>query len=177
MLRALIVGDAKGGADEAGAALAMFRPDAICATNMIGIEWPGRLDYWCTLHPFKAGPWPGMAEALRRRQLAGRNKPQVWAHKVAPGIDRQTDDWAGSTGLLCVKVMRLEQFTRIVLAGVPMSQAGGHYYDDQPWGAAHVFRKGWSRKQRELAPYIRSMSGWTKDLLGAPTEAWLAGTE
>lgn len=176
LLKALVLGDAATVLEDAGRALELFEPDAICATNNIGIDWPGRLDYWCTLHPTKCPDWIGIVEALKKRLAAGRNRPQIWGHKPAPGIDRSTEDWRGSTGLLCVKVMRFEEhFDRIVLAGMPMSEAGCHYYTDRVWNTAERYRAGWRKHLSDIAPYVRSMGGWTQEILGAPTPEWING--
>lgn len=177
MLRALVVADAAGWQEEAAAALRMFTPDAIAATNNAGIEWPGRLDYWVSLHHNKCPDWPGIVVALERRLAAGRNRPQIWGYDGEagmPGFDRCTTDWKGATGLLAVKVLREEGFERIVLAGMPMSREGGHFYDSKPWLQADRYRAAWTRHRTEIEPFVRSSSGWTKELLGAPTPEWLA---
>lgn len=174
LLKALVLGDAKCVHEDARRALELFEPDAICATNNIGRDWEGRLDYWCTLHPERCPNWDGMAAELKKRLATGRNRPQTWAHKKANGIDRTTTDWQGSTGLLCVKMLREEGFGRIVLAGAPMSKDGGHYYDGKDWLQFNHYIGGWQKRREEIAPYVRSMSGFTRELLGEPTKEWIA---
>jgi hypothetical protein len=115
-----------------------------------------------------------MEMALHRRRQAGLNRPQTWAHKPYRGIDRSTPDWAGSSGLFAVKVAIEEGFERIVLAGVPMTAEGAHYYDAKVWTAAHVFHSGWNHRLPQIKDIVRSMSGWTRELLGEPTRDWLA---
>lgn len=176
-MKAVILGDAAGVHDDFRSAMAVFRdagaePDAIAATNNIGIDWTGHLDYWATLHPLPCRDWPGMEDALARRLKAGRNRPQTWAYKPGRGVDRSTSDWGGSTGLFTVKVLLEEGFTRIVLAGVPLTQ-DPHYYDDRPWAEAKNFRSRWLRNIEAISPYVRSMSGWTAEILGEPTAEWL----
>lgn len=174
-LSALVLGSAASMWEEAEAALKLFTPDAVCAANNSGIVWPDRLDYWVTLHPGPDPNWPGVVVALEKRLAAGRNRPQVWGHKVATGIDRHTSDWKGSTGLLCVKVLREEGFERIVLAGVPMTREAGHFYDKKPWLQFDNYVKAWPAHKAELAPFVRSMTGYTKELFGEPTQEWFAG--
>jgi hypothetical protein len=174
MLRALALGDGRCVYDDAIAALAMFNPDATGATNNIGCDWEDRVDYWATLHPSKCPNWLGIVAAVDKRVKRGRNRPQVWGHKKAPGVDRWTQDWRGSTGLLLVKVLIEEGFERIVLAGIPMSREAGHYYDNvRPWLQFERYHGGWTRNAHLLSPYVRSMSGWTRELLGPPTSEWL----
>jgi len=62
---------------------------------------------------------------------------------------------------------------RIVLAGIPMSAEYAHYYNPGQWTQAHMYHKGWKKHLDKIAPYVRSMSGWTRELLGAPDEEWL----
>lgn len=181
-LKALVLGDARCVREDAAAALSMFDPDAVAATNNIGRDWEGRLDYWCTLHPESTRDWSGgIQKVLADRLAAGRNRPQVWAHKRADGIDRvsgdeKTSPWMkGSSGLLCVRALRMEGFERIVLAGVPMSKDGGHYYDGKDWLQFDHYTAAWKTLRDELAPYVRSMSGLTRELFGEPSPDWIAG--
>jgi hypothetical protein len=107
---------------------------------------------------------------------------EVWCHKkLGPrpgyfyeGVDKTTDDWAGSSGLFAAKVALEEGFVKIILAGVPLTSDGRHVVRDRPFTAAQAFRQGWQTRFKRIAPYLRSMSGWTQELLGAPTPEWLA---
>lgn len=170
---ALVLGDAACVHVDATAALKLFTPSAIAAANNIGIEWQGHLDFWFTLHPGACIDWIGIRDAVARRTKAGRNKPEVWAHKAAPAIDKTTPDWGGSTGLLAVKGLLELGFERIVLAGVPMDTSP-HFYNGQPWRQVERYRQAWKAHLHEIAPFVRSMSGWTADLLGKPDADWLA---
>ncbi len=38
---------------------------------------------------------------------------------------------------------------------------------------AIAFRQGWITSRDELSPHFRSMSGWTRELFGLPTEDWI----
>ncbi len=42
------------------------------------------------------------------------------------------------------------------------------------WGDAPHYREAWTDALPEIAGRARSMSGWTRDLLGAPTADWIA---
>jgi hypothetical protein len=48
-----------------------------------------------------------------------------------------------------------------------------HITRHKPWHAAPGFIRGWHRHTGEIKPFVRSMSGWTKDQLGEPTFLWL----
>lgn len=171
----LILGGASSVWNDAAAAFDLFRPDMVIAVNdMIG-SWPDYLDIAASLHPEKLHIW------LNERRHNGFNEPQTWAHKasgpngkVEARIDRTTDDWAGSSGLFAVKVALKCGCDRVVLAGVPMSADGAHFFDAEPWQEASAYHKAWLKYQSEIAPFVRSMSGWTADLLGRPDASWLA---
>lgn len=174
-MKALILGCAECVWKDADAALNMFEPDAIFAIKHMIEHWPGRFDYAITLHPEM------LAGFIKGRERRGFPMGfQTWAHtdrgprgKPFAKIDRVTEDWAGSSGLLAVKVAREEDFDKIVLAGVPMQSEAGHFARKKPWVAAESFRRPWLNRQQALAPYVRSMSGWTKQLFGRPTPEWL----
>ena len=174
MKAALLLGDADCVWEDAYAAMSEYRFDIIAATNMMGADWPEDIDHWFTLHPtpIHDAEWPGIEILKDRRLRAGRNKPTVWSHWDAPGVDLVRSDWGGSSGLFGVKCLLQDlKCTAIVLAGIPMTHAGGHYYEEgqrRHWKDAHKYHKGWQKHHDEIAPYVRSMSGLTREWLGAP---------
>lgn len=170
---ALLLGDAKCVYDDAEAALELFEPEVIAACNNIGVKWQGHIDHWFTLHPHAAVDWAGIELAMKRRLEAGLNKPFTWGHKPAKGIDFDTPDWQGSTGLIAVKGLLEIGVQKIVLAGVPLTKQDGHFYDSKEWSQAERYRRGWNKRVDQLTPHVRSMSGWTREVFGAPTREWL----
>ena len=173
MRRALVLGDAACVFADASAALDLSPFEAIAACNNMIVRWQGHLDYAISLHPEPAPDWNGLRAAIKARTDRGFNRPEVWSYKPANCVDRWTPDWAGSTGLLAVKVLLELGFDRIVLAGVPISEAEGHFYDPKPWNAARIFRRGWLGHLEEIRANTRSMSGWTAEQLGMPSAEWL----
>lgn len=171
MAIALILGGAECVWDDARRALAMFTPDAVIAVNdMIGL-WPDRVDYGVSLHPEK------LSAFVRNRKVNGGNTNlQLWSHKrLRDEVHKTTSDWAGSSSLFAVKVALIEEkFDGVVLAGVPMEPEAGHIVRKKAWQSANMFRRGWIKRQSEYEARTRSMSGWTKQLLGEPTPEWLA---
>lgn len=172
--RALVLGGASCVWADVEAALALGEYDAVIAANDVGAHWTGRLDHWVSLHPDKFDGW-----VRSRREKGYPDGFTTWAHKKQAGcpVDRETDDWKGSSGLFAAKVARELGFDRIVLCGVPLDAEGAHFFDPKPWSAFKSFRFGWLSHRQEIAPFVRSMSGWTKEILGAPTEGWIAGRE
>jgi hypothetical protein len=169
MAVALIIGGADHVIEDAVAAMRLFEPDAFMLLNDMISRWPMRCDYALTLHPEKISDW------LRLRQQKGLSRPgEVWCHKSGPLIDRYTRDWSGSSGLFAVKVALVElKFDGIVLAGVPMQSSSNHFVRQEPWASAASFQNGWRTRYPEIKDSVRSMSGWTKDLLLYPDEQWL----
>lgn len=156
----------------------MVQPDAVVAVNHMIARWAGELDYAITLHPEMLEAW----QVQRHRR--GFPEPSISiAHEAKPGprIDRVVDyRWpgmnaSGSSGLFAVKVALEEGFDRIILAGVPMTADGGHITYGGPWALVNSYTGAWKEALPRLVGKVRSMSGWTKDLLGLPSDEWLAG--
>ena len=172
---ALVIGGAETAFAEATAVceLAGFEAspaNAVFAVNDMIAAYPHVVDHAVTLHPHKLMGW------LRERHKAGFAPPlRSWCHrnKQAHFTDWSAD-WGGSSGLLAVKIARELGFNRIILCGVPMTVQGGHFRRHQRWVSAFGFRPAWERHAAELRPYVRSMSGWTREIFGAPPGAhWL----
>lgn len=162
--------------DDIKAARELFEPDAFFVTNDMIPLWPERIDYVCSLHPEKVADW------LSERHKKGLPSPgEIWCHKIAgprglvhKGVDHTTNDWAGSSGLFAAKVALEQGFGKIVTCGVPLDSERTHIARKRIWSAAHAFRSGWKRNHDKLRDKVRSMSGWTKEFLGAPSPEWLA---
>lgn len=184
MIRALVVGGANGFGNDVRAALELFEPDVVYVCNDMGVSYQS-FDYWVTLHPEKMAKW----KKERAQLVTGEHPPTVgplWKEvgtepkKFAHTMDRQASyRWhdgqrsSGSTGLFAAKVALDDGCTHVVLAGVPMSAKAGHHFRRGHWKDCDAFLPMW----RESLPYIRdrvrSMSGWTLELLGRPTPTWL----
>lgn len=175
--RAICLGSATCQAEDLRAAAAMGISQEngwlLVAVNHAARDWPGPVDHWATFHSELMPRW------LSDREKAGRPAPgRLWTaeHRIQPvkvGMDR-APNWAGSSGLLAVTVALRLQCRRIVLCGIPLDHEQGHY--DNPkvrWRDATNYRRGWTTHLDQMRDSVRSMSGWTKELLGAPTEEWL----
>lgn len=171
-LTALILGGADTlEADRAGAE-ALFTPDLIIACNHAGRDQSGRIDHWATMHPELFPRW-----ITARAALGHPPAGQLWhaKHRV-PGVDsRPVTAWGGSSGMLCVCVAFELGCSHVVLAGVPMLKTARHYDDQRHWTEAAQYWPSWERRAPEMIGRVRSMSGWTLKLLGAPTREWLNG--
>lgn len=169
MPTALIIGGANSVWDDAYRALQLFRPDAVFVINDMIALWPLRVDYVVSLHPDK------LEKFINSRRHNGFDlRFQVWAHKkMGKYVDRTTPDWSGSSGLFAVKIAKEEGFNAIVVAGVPIDADANHIVRNEYWKSAITFRNGWNKRASEICDITRSMSGWTRTLLGEPTQNWL----
>lgn len=158
----------------------------VAACNEAGIFLPGAYKLWASLHPEKL-----VAEWAPMREAAGLPMPEhVICNKGGRGrlvqrvirrgwqIDEERhQDWNGSSGLYVpnIAVMHLG-YRRAVLIGIPMDSTPNRFRDERGWKDAQRYREGWehARKCPAFKPYVRSMSGWTAEILGQPDAAWLS---
>lgn len=169
MSLALILGGAGCVWADAVGALKLARPDLVLAANDMIALWPGPLDCVGSLHPDNLPGW------LAARRAAGLPQPgEVWSYRAAAGVTRITQDWRGSSGLFILKVALFERrCAGAILAGVPMDRTEHFVRRGKPWGDAHAFYPGWNDHKRDVEKRMRSMSGWTRHIFGAPTAEWL----
>lgn len=165
MRSAIILGGARCVFEDAEQALEMFQPDVTIAVNDIASQWPGPVDHVVTLHPDK----------FAAKAIAAHPEAVVWSHVLKSGAHKQTKDWGGSSGLLAVKVAIVHlDLEKIVLAGVPMDIQPNFTREHKEWRQAKSYWRGWRRHNQDIAPYVRSMSGVTRQQLGEPTLQWLS---
>lgn len=149
----------------------------IMAVNRAGAHHEGHLDHWVSLHPDQLGRF--MAE---RAQRGGNLDCTTWSRSEADdvGIDHVVTDLeqSGSSGLFAVRIaLQRLGHQRVVLAGIPMDN-GPHFYDGPRLsGPPFVpYRPTWRLAAKvEFHGRVRSLSGWTSELLGRPDPAWLEG--
>ena len=145
----------------------------IVACNDAGIVYPDRLDHWVTLHP----------EELERRKVkrAERGYPdgfETWTRPYPYGMkerericDHVIGGFDGSSGLAAVGV-GLASADVVVAGGLPMDDRP-HILTGRRWHSCVKYRPRWEELYDRLKGRVRSMSGWTMELLGEPTADWL----
>jgi hypothetical protein len=169
---ALVLGGANNLHEDMAEALKLFKPAVLIATNNAGRDHQGPLDHWCSMHPDKLGNW------VKERRKAGRpDAGTLWRprHRPTPqGLDMQAvPSWGGSSGLLAVTVALLAlECDKVVLVGVPLERERAHYDDKRVWVEADRYRSAWQRYLHAMSNKVKSMSGWTRQLLGAPDVEW-----
>lgn len=134
-------------------------------------KYPWSLDYFATYHPSE------IEEATERRAKAGGNTDyMVISHQQHAqkdtgrglvGLILPCEPPSGSSALLGVLAGIKLGYEKIIVCGCPLTGTNDKGYD-----YAH-FRVGWEVKLNEIKDKTRSMSGWTKELLGEPSEKWI----
>jgi hypothetical protein len=174
---ALVLGGAACVHEDIEAAQKLLTADIIVAVKDIGITWP-TVDYWATFHPErlpkelgarrKAGlPDPLALFTYFRRIPKGLGIPMRVMHEVK----------GGSSGMLGMEGALLVA-DKVVLCGIPLDPAQKHYSRPRKdgWPPAKMYRAAWTEVYPRIKDRVRSMSGWTRELLGAPTTEWLGAS-
>lgn len=157
------------------AALALAPDALIIACNHAARDHPGQIDHWASMHADLFVKW------TIERAIAGH--PPVhnyWYPKhraVACKIPsaKAIDIWGGSSGLLCVRVGIHLGADKIICAGIPLNQTFCHKGEAKQWTEARQYRGAWERNKGHLLGRVKSLSGWTREFLGAPDEEWING--
>lgn len=143
----------------------------VVACNFAGIEFSGRLDVWVTLHPEAFQPW-----RASRADLGLNADYRAITHKPHPPTRSEVvpQGWYGSSGLYMAQVaLEVLGVDGVILCGVPMEAAGQHIQTPGAWANPDVYRPAFLEAKASGAD-IRSMSGWTAEVLGRPDAEWLA---
>ncbi|MEN6375582.1 MAG: hypothetical protein ABFD75_12510 [Smithella sp.] len=141
-----------------------------CDVMLIGFDsvdkclFPAK--YFATYHPSEI-----VMSKERRAKEGGNTNWTIISHQQHEGLVNIIIPLvgvpSGSSALLGVHAGIQEGYKKIVVCGCPLTGSNdkGNSYE--------IFRKGWEAKINEIKDYVRSMSGWTRDFVGAPTAEWL----
>lgn len=168
---AFVLGSASSLPADIDMAMRLAIPDFVVAVNAAGRDFAGPLDHFATQHPELAAGW------LLARERQNLPPPgTLWCPRTARRDQRlpwsHAESWGGSSGLFGVSVALAAGADRVILCGVPLD-ATGHFDDPKPWRDALRYRSAWTCRAGFLGKHVRSMSGWTRQLLGAPSSAFL----
>lgn len=179
MSYALVFGRAKGVWDE----IVDFRrkhargDEVVIAVGRAGQDYPGRIDHWVSFHAELFDKW------TTYRQARGFPNLTMYWTALASGRSRAAECAGykinsvqcngGSSGLIGIRVAQ-HLGLKVVLCGIPMEPEAAHYDENGQWNEALVHQKIWEKHAPELKPWVRSMSGWTQRVFGAPSAEWIA---
>lgn len=148
------------------------RERIIIACNDTIPAYEGHLDAVATHHPEKLADWrAARAKAglnTEYRVFVAGPWPQM------PDAEYQPPVWDGTSGLFCAQVAILTLgCAGAIVCGVPLDAKAGHIARPGEWTDGRRYRSGWRTAMTTAGGRLRSMCGWTRDVLGAPTDAWL----
>lgn len=175
MTWALVLGGAKCVFEDAEKAIQLLgEPDVVVAVKDIWIEWP-KVDHVATYHIER------IPRELERRRSLGYEDPKcIWTYAhirqlKMPLPQKCIKMTGGSSGLLGAYVA-IRVADKGVLAGIPLDPTMSHFHNrkqGKPWKEGEHYMKQWRQCLPDLKDRIKSMSGYTKELLGEPTVEWL----
>lgn len=143
----------------------------VMVINATGLYWPHNFQHWVSLH----------RENFKSYRKFCFKSYVTHSNRVATCVDRvwNIESWGADSSLFACKVALRLGYDRIILIGVPLD-GGPRFYD--PEGAKCYFDTTnlhdiWKTDSSEFENKVRSISGYTKDLLGPITEEWINGLE
>jgi hypothetical protein len=177
-LVAMVLGSSADWLEDAVVVRTLVEPDIVVAVNQAAVHWRGSVDHMATMHPELVPKWLTERAKLglpRPRSLwcpAGRPRPRLDGYEFS-----EAPAWGGSSGLLAVAVALQLGASHVICAGVPLMPNAAHFHDKRKWPDARRYHSAWERKLPVLKDRVRSCSGWTRELLGAPTAEWLEASD
>lgn len=193
MSNALVIGGSAAVWAEVRAAMELCHFDKFYCVKLAGIHWPQGNFTWVTLHPEFMDTYEAQRRALGHPagyEIVAPLKCEVGMHAEKGRIDRRVSyRWpnmvgSASSGIFGAKVALGDGMERVVLAGIPMEPTAGHFLPESRngqgmvrgdyWKQHEAFVKGFEISVPHLIGKVKSMSGRTREILGAPSAEWLA---
>lgn len=151
---------------------------ANCAVNAAGLFVPG-LRQWFITQYANVLPFSQAREALRpdgagyHLHVPGR----AWFMAPIGDLTFWQIETKGTIALFGARVLVSLGYDRVILSGVPLDDKAGYFYGDpmEGFGMSDDVLDAWEDKSKDFNDSVRSMSGLTRDLLGAPSPAWISG--
>ncbi len=184
MRRCLVIGCGPDVWSEVAEAEAMTDFDAVICVKLAGVFWPRPFYAWATLHPEFMPKYTAMRDERGYpggHEIVGPLEAELGTKNRAFHVDRRLSyRWkgmnaSGASGLYGIKIAMDDGFDQIVCAGIPMTSEPHFARNLSSWKERGSFMRGWELALPILKGRVKSMSGWTREKLGAPTPEWLAG--
>lgn len=194
MKSALVIGCSANVWEDLKAAKALATYDAIYCVKQVGIYYPDSFDVWVTLHPEAMDKYEmerSLLELPNGYEIVAPPKHELSVDHAKKGnISRrvpyrwpeQQTNASASSGLYGAKVALHDGFDKIVLAGIPMTADAGHFLPESKntlgavrgkvWTGHAAFVSGMNESIPRFMGKVKSMSGYTKQVLGEPTPEW-----
>ena len=185
MKTCLIIGDSDNVQEDLGRAFELSNFDHIIAVKRVLSRLSIKIDAWVSLHAEMAEDIIGLR--IKNGFEMGFDvytdkpvNPKVKLNLLSSGVRKfnlYKVDWGGSSGLYGVQIA-LKYFSpsKIVLAGIPIDSKYLRHGTATHWAASESgvqrYQQAWLKHRNELKYRVKSLSGWTKDLLGHPSKDW-----
>lgn len=154
----------------------------VIAANDVGSHWPRDLHHWVSLHPSKFARWMelrGKHHQLACDGITTWSQVSRWSGRrnYQPLAQQEVTPWAGgSSGMLAVQVASELGVVGVVLCGIPMTRTP-HFSETterfhRVWVGADGHSRAWKDQRARMVGWVKSMSGFTEELLGAPSREW-----
>jgi hypothetical protein len=177
--RCLVIGSARNWEEDVAAAEAMAEFKHFVVVKGVGCIWPREVDAWVTLHNEMIE-----SQVADRKKAGFSDAKAIYSWDKPPKIrcitHRTEFRWpnqkvSASSGIFGAKVAAVDLgFNRVVLCGCPLEAGWGRIDYTHAWTHARSFIKGFLQAVPDMIN-VRSMSGFTREHLGAPTIEWLNG--
>lgn len=149
--------------------------DDVMVVNRAGLLYLEPIRQWSSAHGKDLVGW-----VEERRRLSGDMNFRAFGNftrNQESGIveRRNKADHGGSSAMYATLLAIEHGWQKIILCGVPLdgndslTRDGVKHYESGYW----VYRRPWEDHFDEIKDNVRSMSGWTRELLGEPTAEWL----
>jgi len=150
----------------------------LCPLNACGLFVP-RIDHWFIAQFMAAKPFvtarefivPGGGNNFRVHTPGSEAYPKmVEGHTYWP-VDTQ-----GTVAMFATRVLTMGMnYEKVVLTGVHISEKCGYFYGspEMRFGYKESCSEIWEKNLDLLRRRVRSMGGWTEELLGRPERDWL----
>lgn len=181
--RAIVLGCSSNVWQEYEAALKLFEPDTVYCVKLAGVHWQGGRFNWVGLHPEFCDDYEAQRASNGYHsdyEIVAPLATEVGTHGAKGRVSRRVSylfkacTKSPSSGAYAAKVAIEDGHDKVVLAGVPMVAEAGHFTRQADWKQCNTFLKGFEEYAPHFGGRVRSLSGWTQKLLGAPTVEWLA---
>lgn len=184
VLKALVIGCAANVWDEVRRAQELCTFDRIYCVKLAGVHWTGGRFTWVGLHPEWQEQYAKERAALGHHmdfETVAPPDSELGTAGKGKKIDRRVSyrypgmNSSASSGPYGAKVALHDGNDIVIMAGIPMIAGAGHFTRGKEWPQRDAFTVGFKDYLPHFAGRVRSMSGWTQELLGSPDPAWLNG--
>jgi len=144
--------------------------------NLVGVIYEGVFQHWASCHmDVPVFHRDNIRQSSDMRQ-GNDIRASVYMHGRGGLVKPDIYSWGissrGSSGMFAVEVAVALGYDEITLAGIPLDDSGHFYSPRNKWDNFHTpsLHKIWETRKPFWHGKVKSMSGWSRSLLGGPFE-------